>query len=65
MSSISGCALTGDLPGTHIHKMEPTGNDAHQNSLAIRAKVKSLHKQEKIPIYKGILKPIWTYGTQL
>jgi hypothetical protein len=34
MSNISGGISTGGLPGANAHhKMEATGNDAHQNAL--------------------------------
>jgi hypothetical protein len=63
MSSIAGCTLTGDLPGTHIQKKEATENDAHQNALA--AWKSELSTSNYIVIYKAILNPIWAYGIQL
>jgi hypothetical protein len=53
MSSISGCTLTGDLPGqTHIRKTETSGNEAHQNVLAIWTQVKTLHKQQNPHVHR-------------
>jgi hypothetical protein len=60
--SISGCILTGDLPGKNSFSQKG-------KKLEITLTMYSLlgHKSEhstnnKLLIYKTILKPIWTYG---
>jgi hypothetical protein len=53
------------LAQAHFCKTETTRNHPHQNILVIRTKVKTLYKQQTFHIYKTLLKPIWTYGTQL
>jgi hypothetical protein len=58
--NISGCNLTGDLPGTNT--FSPNENNKEIPSLGRKSK---LSTSNKLLIYKTILKPIWTYGIQL
>jgi hypothetical protein len=53
-----------NLAQTHIHKTEATGNDAHQNALATRTEVKTLHKQQNSHIQSNTQTNL-THGIQL
>jgi hypothetical protein len=52
------------LAQTHFRKTETTTNHSHQNILVTRTQVK-LSTNNKLLLYKAILKQIWTYGIQL
>jgi hypothetical protein len=62
MSSISGCTLTGDLPGTNAFSQLGTNLTKMYWLLGRKSK---LPTSKKLLIHKAILKPIWTYGIQL
>jgi hypothetical protein len=66
MSSISGCPWTGDyLVQTHIHKMEATGNAAHQNAFPTWTEVKILHKQQHSHIQSNTETNVVLWNTTL
>ena len=54
-----------DMEGTHHQKKETTWSQNKGDKLANREKLTSLSLENKLPIYKTVLKPIWTYGIAL
>jgi hypothetical protein len=61
MSAICQCYLA----QTHIHKIEATGNDPHQNALATWSEVKTLQAQQNAYIQSNTKTNLDLWNTTL